>query len=299
MRRSIKSRFKKHMGLALALASAFLYAFNVIIEKKYVSAISSESILFLMYFGAGLGLSIIHLFQRKKKKISDANRITKKEVPKIIIIVFCELFASLLLIEAVKIVDASVVSLLSVFEIVATAVIAYFLFKEPLEKKDIISIILMIIACIILNFKEGVFGKIGLSSLLVIGGCACWGLENNVTASISRKEPAFFTSIKCASVSLLYLLFALGNGTLSFTFPILILFGFFTYGLSILSYAISTKYLGANKATLIFSISPIFGVILAVLIYHDQLTISFLISIFIMIFALLLINTKDLEEENE
>ena len=292
-----KFKLKKHIGLMLALTSAFLYAFNVIIEKNYITNISSESILFLMYFGAFFGLGFIYLFTKKKK--SAQNRITKKEIPKVVIIVLCELFASLLMIEAVKLVDASVVSLLSVFEIVATAVIAYFLFKEPLDMKDVISILLMILACVILNFKQNFFSNISISSLLVIGGCICWGLENNVTASISKKEPEFFTSIKCGAVALLYLIIALIKGTFDLSIPYLFIFGFFTYGLSILSYAISTKYLGANKATLIFSISPIFGVILAVLIYHDQLTISFLISIFIVLVALLLINTKDLEQDEE
>lgn len=292
-----KFKLKKHIGLILALTSAFLYAFNVIIEKNYITNISSESILFLMYFGAFFGLGFIYLFTKKKK--SAQNRITKKEIPKVVIIVLCELFASLLMIEAVKLVDASVVSLLSVFEIVATAVIAYFLFKEPLDIKDVISILLMILACVILNFKQNFFSNISISSLLVIGGCICWGLENNVTASISKKEPEFFTSIKCGAVALLYLIIALIKGTFDISIPYLFIFGFFTYGLSILSYAISTKYLGANKATLIFSISPIFGVILAVLIYHDQLTISFLISIFIVLVALLLINTKDLEQDEE
>lgn len=292
-----KFKLKKHIGLILALTSAFLYAFNVIIEKNYITSISSESILFLMYFGAFFGLGFIYLFTKKKK--SAQNRITKKEIPKVVIIVLCELFASLLMIEAVKLVDASVVSLLSVFEIVATAVIAYFLFKEPLDIKDVISILLMILACVILNFKQNFFSNISISSLLVIGGCICWGLENNVTASISKKEPEFFTSIKCGAVALLYLIIALIKGTFDLSIPYLFIFGFFTYGLSILAYAISTKYLGANKATLIFSISPIFGVVLAVLIYHDQLTISFLISIFIVLVALLLINTKDLEQDEE
>jgi drug/metabolite transporter (DMT)-like permease len=292
-----KFKLKKHIGLILALTSAFLYAFNVIIEKNYITSISSESILFLMYFGAFFGLGLIYLFTKKKK--SAQNRITKKEIPKVVIIVLCELFASLLMIEAVKLVDASVVSLLSVFEIVATAVIAYFLFKEPLDMKDVISILLMILACVILNFKQNFFSNISISSLLVIGGCICWGLENNVTASISKKEPEFFTSIKCGAVALLYLIIALIKGTFDISIPYLFIFGFFTYGLSILSYAISTKYLGANKATLIFSISPIFGVVLAVLIYHDQLTIAFLISIFIVLVALLLINTKDLEQDEE
>ena len=63
-----KFKLKKHMGLILALTSAFLYAFNVIIEKHYITSISSESILFLMYFGAFFGLGFIYLFTSMSRK---------------------------------------------------------------------------------------------------------------------------------------------------------------------------------------------------------------------------------------
>lgn len=284
---------KVRLGIVLALMSEFLYAFNVIIEKKYVNYSDSFSILFMMYLGAGLGLLIIHLIsrQRKKRKNDTKNKLTKKEIPYVLLIVICELLASLLTIEAVKIVDASLVSLLSVFEIIATSIFAYFIVKNPIEKNEIISTILMIIGFIILNFKSGVLSNISLGSLLVIGGCILWGIENNVTALISDKEPAYFTSIKCTSVAIFYLVFAFWNGGIDLSHPILIILGFFTYGLSILFYALSTRYLSASKTTIIFSFMPMFGVILALFIYKEVLTVSFIISFVFMLSAILWINT--------
>ena len=73
----IKKCFEKtkdNIGLFLALISACLYAFNVIIEKKYIGNLSSEKILFLMYLGAGVGLYVIHLCS-KKNNISIENRV--------------------------------------------------------------------------------------------------------------------------------------------------------------------------------------------------------------------------------
>ena len=183
-------------GLLLALISSFLYAFNIIIDKKYISIINAESILFTMYLGGSIGLILIHLFTKKNIK-STKNKITKKEVPLVITIVICELLASLFIIEAVKLINASLVSLLSIFEIIMTAICSYFIFKNPLKKNEIIAIVLMFIGCFILNFQSGIFSNINISSLLVIASCLCWGIENNVTAMISSKEPAFFTSIKC------------------------------------------------------------------------------------------------------
>ena len=180
----MKKKLMKRIGLLLALASALFYAFNVIIEKMYIDKLSSEKILFFMYLGAGVGLYIIHLFT-KRKRVSEKNKITVKEIPKVMIIVVCELLASILIIESIKRIDSSLVSLLSVFEVVMTSLFAYYIFKDPMSKYEIIAIVLVIIASLILNFKYGILSNISLSSLLVIGACAFWGIENNVTALIS------------------------------------------------------------------------------------------------------------------
>ncbi len=284
-------KLKNHIGLILALISAFLCAFNIIIEKIYISTLPSEAILFQMYFGAGIGLFSIHVLTKKKSKKN--NKITKNEIPKILIIVLCELFASLLIIEAVKNINASLVSLLSIFEIVATSICAYIVFKNPITKNEMIAIVLVIIGSIILNIKRDMFDSISLYSLLVIGACIFWGIENNITASISSKEPSFFTAIKCSSVALLYFLICIFKNDVVFMNFKLIILGFFSYGISILSYALSTKYLGASKATLVFSYSPILGVLLSFIIFKDYISPSFFISLIIMSASLVFIGKEE------
>lgn len=285
----MKKKYLSNMGLILSLISAFLYAFNVIIEKSFIHDMSSEKILFLMYFGAGIGLYLIHIFTKKSKRFN-IDKITKKEIPKILLIVICELLASYLTIEAVKNINASLVSLLSVFEIIMTSICAYFIFKNPIDRNELIAIFLVVLASIIANFKDGILSDIGISSLLVILGCFCWGIENNITASISTKEPSLFTSIKCTSVAIFYFIIMLIHKDISLSNYILVILGFFSYGLSILSYALSTKYLGASKATLVFSFSPIFGVILSLFIFHDSITYPFFISFVLMLISIFIIN---------
>ena len=289
-----KIKNQSNIGLFLALMSACLYAFNVIIEKKYIENMSSEKILFLMYLGAGLGLYIINIIASKNRK-SDENKITKREIPKVITIAICELIASFLIIEAIKHIDASLVSLLSIFEIVMTSICAYFIFKDPIEKKEIVAMSIIILASLILNFKDNIFNRININSILVIGACLFWGIENNITALISSKEPSLFTSIKCSSVALMYFVLMIIKGSFSINYPILALYGFFSYGLSILFYALSTKYLGASKSTMIFSFSPIFAVLLSIIIYNEKITFTFLISTILMIISIIIINLKSKE----
>lgn len=287
-----------NIGIILALLSAFFSAFNVIIEKKYINRLSSEKILFLMYLGAGIGLYTIHKISKKKNK-NNSNRITKREIPKIVIIVLCELASSFLLMEAIKNIEASLVSLLTIFEIVATSLCAYFMLDDKVEKNEVIAIIFVLLGGFILNFKDGVFNNINYYSILVILACLCWGIENNLTALLSSKEPALFTSIKCGSVAILYLVLVILKGDFTINTPVLILYGFITYGLSILFYAISTKYIGASKATLVFSFTPIFGVILSIIFYKEHITTSFIISTILMIIGIIFMNIKIDKKNNK
>ena len=282
---------KLSIGIILSLLSAFVYAFTVIIEKKYISDMSSEKILFLMYLGAGIGLYIIHLFS--KKRPSKKNKITTKEVPKIIIIILCELISSFLIIEAIKYLNTSLVSLLEIFEIAATSICAYFIFNNPIDKEEKMAIVLVLIASFLLNYKQNIFDDFGIGSFFVILACIFWGISNNVTALISEKEPAFFTSIKCTSVAVLYLLIIVIKSDLTILYPELLLFGFLTYGLGILFYAMSTRYLGASRSTLIFSFCPIFGVILSIILYGDKITTTFIISFILMVISILLVNKAE------
>lgn len=287
----------KNKGLIFAILSAFIYSFNVIVEKYYVNYMNSNNILFLMYLGAGLGLYLVHKTIKKKGK-NTKDRITKKDVPKVILIVLFELGASFFLIEALKNINASLVSLLSVFEIIMTSIVAYVFFKDPIYKNEAFAIIIVVLASIILNFDGGAFNGINISSILVVIACLCWGFENNLTASISHKEPSLFTSIKCTSVALMYLIISLVSGIVIFN-PVLLIVGFFTYGLGILFYAISTKYLNASKATLVFSLSPIFSIILSVIFYKDNITTSFFISTILMIMAILIMNKEIINDYSE
>ena len=64
MKRKYFKKIQNNIGLFWALISACLYAFNVIIEKRYITVMSSEKILFLMYLGAGTGLELIPIFEK-------------------------------------------------------------------------------------------------------------------------------------------------------------------------------------------------------------------------------------------
>ena len=80
----------------------------------------------LLYLGAGIGIGIMSLFGKKKK----GERLTKTDLPFAIGMIILDIAAPIFLMLGISHGSSSNASLLGNFEIVATAVIALFIFKE-------------------------------------------------------------------------------------------------------------------------------------------------------------------------
>ncbi len=83
---------------------------------------------------------------------------------------------------------ASNVSLLGNFEIVATTLIALFIFKERVSGKLWTAIGFITLSSIVLSFESSGSFHFSIGSLFVILATCCWGLENNCTRKISDKS---------------------------------------------------------------------------------------------------------------
>ena len=81
-------------------------------------------------------------------------------------------------------------ALLNNFEIVATALIALFLFHERVSGRLFAAIGLITLASALLSLSDAGSLSFSKGSLFVLLAAVCWGLENNCTRAISGKDPA-------------------------------------------------------------------------------------------------------------
>ena len=187
--------------------------------------------------------------------------------------------------------NAANASLLNNFEIVATSMIAFFVFKEVLSKRLTIAIILVTLASIILGFEGKGSFQFNTGSLFVLGASCCWGLENNCTRMLSSKSSVQITTIKGIFSGLGSLLIALiiGERIPSILWIVLVLLlGFVAYGLSINFYIKAQKDLGAAKTSAYYSIAPFLGVVFGMLILGERPALQFYFGLVIMIVATVL-----------
>ena len=279
---------RKHTATLFAILAAALYAINIPFSKILLNNVAPTMMAAFLYLGAGIGLFLYGLFSKESKKEAP---LTKSGLPFTIGMIVLDIAAPILLMIGLQSTNSANASLLNNFEIVATSMIAFFVFKEILSKRLTLAIILVTIASIALSFEgEGSF-QFNTGSLLVLAASCCWGLENNCTRMLSSKSSVQITTIKGIFSGLGSFIIALTIGeripSLKYI-PVVLILGFVAYGLSINFYIKAQRELGAAKTSAYYSIAPFLGVVFGIILLKEQPDMGFYVGLLIMIAATIL-----------
>ena len=276
----------KNIATIYAILAAALYAINVPLSKILLNYVEPTMMAAFLYLGAGLGLFIYGLIEKRIGKSERKEPLTKKELPYTVAMVVLDILAPILLMLGITMTNSANVSLLNNFEIVATSIIALVVFKEVISKKFWFAIALVTIASIVLSFEGAGSFMFNQGSLFVLGACLCWGFENNCTKMISYKSSVEIVVIKGTFSGLGSLIVSLLLGehipTIQWIVCVMAL-GFVAYGLSIHFYIMAQKDLGAAKTSAYYSIAPFLGVAFSMLLLHERPSIQFYVALIIMI----------------
>ena len=269
-----------------AILAAALYAISSPISKIFLNEIPPTMMAGLLYLGAGIGMSIVGLFRYKTGKLKEEMQLTKKEMPFTVVIVALDIAASIFLMVGLTMTTSANMSLLSNFEIVATSLIAFFIFREVISKKLRIGIGFITVASIILSVENSSSFSFSFGSAFVLLACVCWGFENNCTKMLSVKDPLEIVVIKGFGSGLgsLLISFILKETSTNTAYIIAtLLLGFISYGLSTYLYIYAQRELGAAKTSAYYAIAPFIGVGFSFIIFREIPTISFIIALLTMI----------------
>ncbi len=275
----------KKKAILYAVLAASLYAINIPFSKILLVRLQPTMLAAMLYLGAGVGLSIIGVIRRKTGKALSERPLTASDLPYLAGMVVLDIAAPILLMLGLEYTSAANASLLNNFEIVATALIAFMVFKESITKRLWIAIILVTLASIMLSIDETTSIQFNYGSAFVLLACVCWGLENNCTRVLSKKDPLKIVVIKGLGSGLGSLILALSIGEKLANFDYIacaLLLGFVAYGLSIYFYIHAQRVLGAAITSTFYAIAPFIGTALSLLIFGQWPTILFCIALVIM-----------------
>lgn len=105
--------------------AAALYAINIPVSKVLLQFVQPTMMAAFLYLGAGVGLFAWGLVTREQ-----ADKLTMSELPYMLGMIILDIAAPILLMLGLQYADAANASLLNNFEIVATSLIAWLLFRR-------------------------------------------------------------------------------------------------------------------------------------------------------------------------
>ena len=267
-----------------ALLAAAFYAVNVPASKVLLQRVGPTTMAALLYLGAGIGIGILSFFNKKDSEKTE--RLTKKDLPFVIGMIVLDIAAPIFLMLGIRNGTSANASLLGNFEIVATTVIALFIFKEAVSKRLWTAIALITLSSVILSFDGSDSFRFSLGSLFVLLATVCWGFENNCTRKISSKSTYEIVVLKGVFSGLGSLMIAFIKRETIPEFQYIaaaLLLGFVAYGLSIFLYVRAQNALGAAKTSAYYAVAPFVGTFLAFVFLHEKITLVYIVALIVMI----------------
>lgn len=279
-----------NFGYLLAFVSSALFGSISTLAKPAVETVNP---LLLAAF-----VSIIAAIVFTSSALRSKTSLTKKNLSLITIIAMLgTVFAPTLYFIGLKTTTASNATILSNSEIIFTVIIALLIFRERVGKRSFISVGLVFtgIFLIALNFKlESIFDFQNVGNWLIVATMLCWAFDNNISKFITKSVDVS-RIIQLKSLIGGVILFSL---VYAFQLPItieisnltnVIFLGVFGLALPLFLFYHALKRIGTIKTILIFSTSPIFGVIYASIFLNEVLMTYQIVAMFLMIGGIFLL----------
>ena len=282
----IDSENPKMKSIIMAILAAALYGISSPASKLLLVELPPALMAALLYLGAGFGMVLVNIIKVIRKTEQIEAKITRNETAYVVGMIILDIAAPILLMLGLTMTTAANASLLNNFEIVATSLIAYFVFKESIGKRMGLAILLITISSIMLSFQDFSSFSFSIGSIFVLLACICWGLENNCTRMLSIKDPLQIVVIKGfgSGIGSLIISFSIQEYSSNYVYiGLALLLGFVAYGLSIFFYISAQRELGAARTSAYYATAPFIGVLISWLVLYEALKQSFLISLVIML----------------
>src|SRR5689334_7559622 len=279
-----------------ALLAALFFGASAPISRLLLGNVAPVLMAAFLYLGSGTGISLIKLYQRLTSNQKEAG-IRRPDVPWLAgAIISGGILAPIILMISLKNTPASTASLLLNFEGVGTTLIALFFFRESISRRALAAIFAITLASIFLSTNSQGGFRFSLGALGILLACFLWGVDNNFTRNIAAKDPLTIVAWKglvAGSFSLILGLVLSQQLPALTTILSILLLGFVSYGLSTMLFIYSMRGLGAARTSALYGTAPLAGVLLSIIIFHDPLTILFILAAILMLIGAYLLANEE------
>ena len=275
-------------GQLAGLAAAVLFGISAPLISTVTGSGSALSIAGLLYGGATLALLAVRLFRDTEAETS----VGRQDLPALAALTLLGgVVGPVALVMGLARLPAASSSLLLNLEAVFTLAIAVLLGREHLGRRGLLSAGLTIAAAVLLSEGSLSGANAGGSALIALATLA-WGIDNNLSQSLSLRNPIQIATCKAAGASLPMLALALLLGHPFPALPVmlaLLAIGALGYGISIWLDLLALRDLGAAREAVLFSTAPFVGALFSLVILREAFTPQLLVAAGLMAAGVLLL----------
>lgn len=284
-------------GVMAALAAAALFGAGTPLAKLLLAHSGPWLLAGLLYLGSGAGLWLLRTLRpAQPARLSGADRFWLAGA-----IVSGGMVAPVLLLLGLSRMPASGASLLLNAEGVFTALLAWFAFKENVDRRIALGMLAIVAGAVVLGWpQEAHFAGAG-PALAVLGACLAWAIDNNLTRKVSLADASFIAMLKGVVAGTTNLALALATGARwpgAGTVAGAALLGFASYGASLTLFVIGLRHLGTARTSAYFSVAPFFGGVLAIVLLGEPVTVPLLVAALLMAVGVFLHLTERHDHEH-
>ena len=271
-------------GVSASVLAALLFGASLPLTKPLLEQMGPWLLAALLYLGSGIGLAFLQLLRRRPLQ-----RLPPGEWRWLAgAVVAGGMAGPVLLMVGLAYMPASRASLLLNAEGVLTAVLAWVVFRENVERRIVMGMGAIVAGALVLSWPvqsvtvtssqaEG-----GLwPTLAILGACLAWAIDNNLTRKVSLSDATQVAMVKGLVAGLTNLVLALAMGATWPAAPLVwtaVVVGFACYGASLTLFIVGLRHLGTARTGAYFSVAPFFGALLAVALLGEPVTASMVVA---------------------
>lgn len=271
-------------GIACALIAALLFGASTPLAKLLLRDIPPVLLAGVLYAGSGLGLLLV-LALRGLHSGSGGGRLRvpgSRDLRWLAAAILAGgVMGPVLLLLGLRQLGAAQASLLLNLEGVLTALVAWFAFRENVDRRIALGMGAIVLGGVVLSWNPAATADWSFGALLVAAACACWALDNNFTRKIAGHDALIIACAKglvagCVNLTLALLMGAHRPSASAMSGALIL--GFSGYGVSLALFVVSLRQLGTARTAAYFSLAPFFGAALAIGLHPEPVSTTLIVA---------------------
>lgn len=258
-------------GVAASLSAALLFGAGTPLAKLLLAQASPWLLAALLYLGSGLGLALLRRLRR-----APPVRLAHGEAGWLAAAIAAGGVAGpVLLMLGLAGMPASAASLLLNAEAVFTALLAWFVFRENVDRRVALGMLAIVAGGLVLAWPGRMGWPQWQPALYVVAACLAWAIDNNLTRKVALVDASWIAMAKGLAAGATNLVLALALGAAWPPLPVVgaaALVGFASYGASLALFVVGLRELGTARTGAYFSVAPFFGAVLAIALLGEAVT---------------------------